>query len=426
MQVNLILIALIVLIPMPAAGGLPILLVVMSYLAVIALQRHLNMSALLSHRLIVLLGITLLMIAWESLATLFHYAPRDLELLAVRGVWAIIGFAYLTLLAGQSEQITADNLARVLFLGCAALVIAMILESTFYPTYEMGRQLGALNIPWPRATGVPQSDGKIGVYACLCVVFFTVAFVRTRRKTMLLGVALACTTLAFTQSRSSLLGMLMTVGFLYLYYLSTTRSAIFKFSAFVLGAVALAVVLINFQQIYSTVKGEGVFEANVDARSLGTDYAVDVVADHPLFGAGGELLKIDGMQDLEVHNTFLGLSIKSGIPAAFIFLVFLLLSSLLVWERSAGILPNGFLAAALLSGPLVEHNLYPGYLNEHLWLIAPVAIAVHYFEHGYKRVENTARRPYAHRGQAGSSSADQNLAGQAAGQVVGQVVGQAT
>ncbi len=385
MQVNLILIALIILIPMPAAGGLPILLATMGCLAAVALQRHLNYSVLLTHRLILLLGIALLMIAWESLATLFHYTPRDLELLAVRGVWTILGFAYLTLLAGQSASITAQNLARVLFLGCALLVVAMILESTFYPTYEIGRQLGTLNIPWPRATGVPQSDGKIGVYACICVVFFTVGFIRTRRKTMLLGAALACTTLAFTQSRSSALGMVMTIGFLYLYYLVTTRSVIFKLIAIVGGSVALVLMLINFQQIYSTVKGEGVFEKNVDARSIGTDYALEVVADHPLFGAGGESLEVEGMRDLEVHNTFLGLSIKSGMPTALIFLAFLLLSALLAWERSAGILANSFLVAALLSGPFVEHNLYPGYLNEHLWLIAPVAIAIRYFEHEYKR-----------------------------------------
>lgn len=405
MQVSLILVALIVLIPMPAAGGLPILLATVGCLAAVSLQRHLNNSVLLTHRLILLLGLALLMVAWESLATLFHYTPRDLELLAVRGVWTIIGFAYLTLLAGQSAAITAQNLARVLFLGCAALVVAMILESAFYPTYEVGRQLGSLNIPWPRATGVPQSDGKIGVYACICVVFFAIAFVRTRRKTMLLGVALACMTLVFTQSRSSALGMIMTMGCLYLYYLVTTRSVAFKVIAAVAGSVALLVMLFNFQQIYSTVKGEGVFEENVNARSMGTDYGLEVVANHPLFGAGGESLEVEGIRDLEVHNTFLGLSIKSGIPTTVIFLAFLLLSALLVWERGAGLLPNGFLTAALLSGPVVEHNLYPGYLNEHLWLLAPVAIAVHYFEYEY-------RSSPAHRGRVDSRADGRGLAGQ--------------
>lgn len=403
MQVNLILIALIVLIPMPAAGGLPILFATVGCLAFIALLRHLNYSVLLTHRLIVLLGLALLMVAWESFATLFHYTPRDLELLAVRGFWAIIGFAYLTLLSGQSAAITAQNLARVLFLGCTGLVVAMCLESALYPTYETGRQLGTLNIPWPRATGVPQSDGKIGVYACICVVFFTVAFVRTRRKTMLIGAALACTTLAFTQSRSSALGMLMTMGFLYLYYLVTTRSIIFKLIAAVAGTVALVVLLINFSLIYSTVKGEGVFEENVDARSLGTVYAQKVIANHPLFGAGGESLEVEGMKNLEVHNTFLGLAIKSGIPTTVIFLAFLILSATILWERGARLLPNCFLSAALLSGPLVEHNLYPGYLNEHLWLIAPVAIAVHYFEYGY-------RHSPAQRTRADSRAYGQNLA----------------
>ena len=410
MQVNLILIALIILIPMPAAGGLPVLLAAVGCLAAVALKRHLDMSVLLTHRLILLLGLALLMVGWESLATLFHYTPRDLELLAVRGVWTILGFAYLTLLAGDSAQHTAQNLAKVLFLGCTALVVAMVLESTFYPTYEFGRQLGTLNIPWPRATGVPQSDGKIGVYACICVVFFTVAFVRTQRKTMLLGAALACTTLVFTQSRSSALGMIMTLGFLYLYYLVTTRSVIFKVIAAVAGSVILVLMLFNFQQIYSTVKGEGVFEANVDARSMGTDYALEVVAEHPLFGAGGESLKVEGMQDLEVHNTFLGLSIKSGMPTTVIFLAFLLFSCLAVWERRAGILPNCFLTAALLSGPLIEHNLYPGYLNEHLWLIAPVAIAVHYFQYDYQPSKTAVQHSQAHRGQAGSSANGRNLA----------------
>jgi len=206
---------------------------------------------------------------------------------------------------------------------------------------------------------VPQSDGKIGVYACICVVFFTIAFVRTRRKTLLIGVVLACTTLVFTQSRSSALGMMMTMGCLYLYYLVTTRSVAFKAVAAVLGSIALIFMLVNFEQIYSTVKGEGVFEENVNARSMGTDHGLAVIADYPLFGAGGESLEVAGIKNLEVHNTFLGLSIKSGMP-------------------------NGFLTAALLSGPLVEHNLYPGYLNEHLWLIAPVAIAVRYFEHQYQ------------------------------------------
>lgn len=384
MQASLIPIALMVVIPMPAAGGLPILLAAVACLALIALRRHLAETVLLSHHLIALLGFALLITGWESLTTLFHYSGRDLELLAVRGVWTIIGFAYLTLLAGRGAAIAAQDLAKVLFIGCAVLVVAMALESTFYPTYEVGRQLGTLNIPWPRATGVPQSDGKIGVYACICTVFFVVAFVRTGRKTMLLGALLACLTLAFTQSRSSALGMALTLGFLYLYYLVTTRSAVFKLAAVVGGCVVLTLLVINFQEVYSTVKGEGVFEKNVDARSMGTEYALGVIADHPLVGAGGEALQVEGMRDLEVHSTFLGLSIKSGLLTGLLFAAFLVLSSLPAWNRQAALLPNLFIVAALLSGPFAEHSFYPGYLNEHLWLVAPVAMAVRFFEHEYR------------------------------------------
>ena len=196
---------------MPVAGGIPLLLAAMTLLMLLSIRPHLSGTLIVHPPLIGIFCCALLMLGWETFAALFHYTMRDLELIAARGVWILLGFGYLTLLTGQGPERTARILSTLLLIGCTSLLTAMAMESAFYPTHEVGRQLGTLNVPWPRATGVPQSDGKIGVYLCLASVFFVVGFANTRRWTMLLGLLVSVAPIAFTQSRSTLLGLLLDV-----------------------------------------------------------------------------------------------------------------------------------------------------------------------------------------------------------------------
>ena len=377
---GLLVIALAVLIPMPVAGGIPLLLAAMTILVLLSIRPHLSGTLIVHPPLLGVFCCALLMLGWETFAALFHYTMRDLELIAARGVWVLLGFGYLTLLTGQGPERTARILSALLLIGCTSLLIAMAMESAFYPTYEVGRQLGTLNVPWPRATGVPQSDGKIGVYLCLAVVFFVVGFANTRRWIMLLGVIVSVAPIVFTQSRSTLLGLLLTFGFLFLYYVRTTRNVYLKCLAWVIAGLCLWQLALHFDQIFSMLKGEGVYARNVDARSEGTDHGIAMIGQAPIVGAGAEYLMLAGMHELEIHSTFLGMAVKSGLLAPLLFVGFILLSASLACDRKTRLPDNLLLVCALAAGPLSEHNLYPGYFNEHLWLIAPIALAVHHFE----------------------------------------------
>jgi len=373
---GILVLALAVLIPMPVAGGIPLLIGAMSILFIIAMRMHLSGRMQAHPRIVTVFACGLLLLGWETFSALFHYTTRDLELIAARGLWVVLGFGYLSILTGNGHEQLFKSLRFVLLLGCTAMLIAMALESAFYPTYDVGRQLGALNIPWPRATGVPQSDGKIGVYMSLACVFFVVAWFNTGRFLMLVGCLLSIAPILFTQSRSTLIALLLTLGFLYLYYVRTSRNVYFRFSAVLLGGVFLILFVANFDTLYTTLRGEGIFARNVDARSEGTDHAINMVELNPVVGPGAEYLLLAGMHKLEVHSTFLGLVIKSGSLGALFFLGFIILSSSLACGRETGPVNSFLLIAALSAGPISEHNLYPGYFNEHLWLIAPIALCV--------------------------------------------------
>jgi hypothetical protein len=389
-SLGLLIIGLALLIPMPIAGGIPVLLATMVCLGIISVRMHITGAVSIHPQLVTVFACAMLLLGWESFTALFHYTMRDLELIAARGVWIILGFGYLTILAGTGADCITKSVARVLLIGCSAILIAMTLESMFYPTYEVGRQLGTINIPWPRATGVPQSDGKIGVYICLASVFFVVAFINTKKWYMLLGIILAITPILFTQSRSTLVGLLLTQGFLFLYYVRTTRNIYIKILAILGGTAFLLTFLVNYDVIYSSLKGEGVFARNVDARSVGTDHALDMIGNSPFVGPGAEYLLVTGMHKLEVHSTFLGMAVKSGIPGPILFIAFMLLSASLACSRSSGLLNNLLMVSALVAGPISEHNLYPGYFNEHLWILAPIALAVYQYEHARQPRESTA------------------------------------
>ncbi len=383
-SLGVLVISLALLIPMPIAGGIPMLLATMVCLGLISLRMHVTGAVSVHPQLVTVFSCALLLLGWETFSALFHYTLRDLELIAARGVWIILGFGYLSILTGNSAASTTNTVARVLFTGCSVLLIAMALESYYYPTYEVGRQLGTLNIPWPRATGVPQSDGKIGVYMCLASVFFVVAFINTKKWYMFLGIILAISPILFTQSRSTLVGLLLTQGFLFLYYVRTSRSIYIKIIATLAGTAFLLAFLVNFDVIYTTLKGEGVFANNVDARSVGTDHALDMISKDPFVGPGAEYLLVIGMHKLEVHSTFLGMAVKSGILGPILFITFMLLSASLACSKANGLLNNVLMVSALVAGPISEHNLYPGYFNEHLWILAPIALAVYQYENARK------------------------------------------
>lgn len=391
-SLGLTIIGLAILIPMPIAGGIPLLLATMACLGIISLRMHISGTVSVQPQLVTVFSCALLLLGWETFSALFHYTMRDLELIAARGVWIILGFGYLTILTGAGADSITKAVGRVLLIGCSAILIAMALESAFYPTYEVGRQLGTLNIPWPRATGVPQSDGKIGVYMCMASVFFVVAFINTKKWYMFLGIILAIAPILFTQSRSTLVGLLLTQGFLFLYYVRTTNNTYLKVLAILGGAAFLLAFAVNFDLIYSTLKGEGVFARNVDARSVGTDHALDMISNNPFVGPGAEYLLVTGMHKLEVHSTFLGMAVKSGILGPILIITFMLLSASLACSKAAGLPNNLLMVSALVAGPISEHNLYPGYFNEHLWILAPIALAVYQYENVKQNKVNITRQ----------------------------------
>lgn len=364
----LLLLALFPVVPMPIAGGVPILITLLVCLVVMNIIR--GELVYIENSVLIFLVLTVLLLIWESITALYHSTDKDLQFVLARGLWISVAFIVSVSCGPWVSRGRVDIFAKLLSLSILVLLVAMAMESAFYPTRDIGRQLGLINIPIPRATGVPNSDGKLGTFLVICFAFGL--FVKHNvgknyRVVLIVGPLLG---LVFTQSRSTLLALTVTFG---IYWVSSIfsknniKSAIFKITTILL---AIIVVLYFSELILNSIVGEGIYRRNVFSRADHFHYGLAEFSNNPLFGSGANSLR-EFDDTSGIHNTIIGMSVKSGMLAAMLIGAIIIYPTW-VFRKYKGV---SSYTLACTCGILTEHMLYPGFINEFLIfsLLVPLA-----------------------------------------------------
>lgn len=358
---------------MPIAGGMPFLIGLTVFIAASIGISSLQGRISFSQRFLAPFTFAILLFAWELAGLTLHQDRQDFLYLGSRALWILIGLCYILHFSSRPSEKVVDELSRILLVSLTLLIVLMILEASFWPVRETGRQLGSLNIPIPRATGVPQSDGKIGVFMCVALAYFGTLCAYRPSKLVFIGALLAMIPLLFTQSRSSLLALVFVGGAVSMLYLIHRKDSISFILLMVLSLIAVAFLYFGVDNIYTMLKGEGVYARNIDARSDGANYGWDLINRNEWFGQGGKYIRVED-RNMAVHNTFILMSIKSGLVAGFLLMMFFISSAVSYWQPV--ILKRSLVIIAIFSAGAVEHMLYPGVFNEHLWLMVVCAFAL--------------------------------------------------
>lgn len=351
------LLALFPVVPMPIAGGTPIAVGLMAVMLVtlIATGRPLVVDG----SDVAIIVASLLLLFLEGITVLRFDTAEDMNYLLGRAYWVTL--LVVTILVVNSE-IRSGNLKflpHALFWGLLVLIVAMAMESAFYPQFDKGRDFQTFALPWPRATGVPNSDGKLGTFLAICLAVFLFWRPNIARWQWLFLGGGAVVGLSFTQSRSTLLAFAVVIGLYWVYRALTEREAGMAFIYWMITIIGAAFGLYIFQDILSTLVGQGIFEKNVYARLHHVEYGLRAASEAPLFGGGADAIKEYDIS-AGIHNTGLAMAAKSGIAAG-VLAILLIIFPLFYFRGSTRVT---LAVAALSLCVLTEHMLYPGFVNE--------------------------------------------------------------
>jgi hypothetical protein len=346
-------------IPMPTAGGTPILVGVM--FAIFATFMTFPYRAAFLDRtdqLYIYLGLGLFL--WEAIGLVAHASNSDALFVLGRGLWVMLAIALIMAMNTLYARAGMKPVTWVLVLSMLALLAAMLIEVNFFPKRAFGRDFGFFAIPFPRATGVPNSDGKLGTFLSICLcyaMFLRPPMPRWQSVVLIVGPYAG---LAFLQSRSTLVALTVVTAIYLLYALMRSRSifsAFLKLTGFLLIAGAF---LINVFWLFKVLAGQGVYLTNVLGRFELYAVALRLIGEAPLFGLGADAIRQHGFAG-EVHNTLLSMAVKSGVPAAVLTAV-TIFAPVLLFARTNKLAV--FTIAACLA-MFAEHFFYPGRINEY-------------------------------------------------------------
>ena len=331
-------------IPMPIAGGTPILVGAMfAIFAMFMTFPHRAAYLDRTDQLYIYLGLSLF--TWEALSLAAHPSNSDALFVLGRGLWISLAIAIIMAMNALYARAGMKPVTWVLVLSLLALLAAMMIEVNFYPK---------------RATGVPNSDGKLGTFLSICLCYAMFLRPPMPRWQSVVLIAGPYVGLSFLQSRSTLVALAIITAIYLLYALMRSRSifsAFLKLTGFLLIAGAF---LYNLFWLFKILAGQGIYLTNVLGRFELYAVAMKLIAEAPLFGLGADALRQNGIAG-EVHNTLLSMALKSGVPAAILTAV-TIFAPLILFARTNKL---AVFTIAVCLGMFAEHFFYPGRINEY-------------------------------------------------------------
>ena len=359
--IGLLALALLPVVPMPIAGGTPISIALLLVMLMAQLVGGRQTTLDRTDMLVVVLSVALLL--FESITVLVTSSDADLQYALGRLYWIVLLLVTLLFTNAEAARGNTKFLFDVLAIGLGILLAAMVAQSLFYPEYSAGRDFGFIQMPFPRATGVPNSDGKIGTFLAICLsvgLFYGDRLRRWRRLFLVVG---ALAGLFFTQSRSGLLSFIAIFTLYWSYRCISDRNLLLVTMRWLLVICGAFVVLYYTQSIFSNLVGQGTLERNVVSRGFLASYAMDKISYAPILGSGADALSENAL-GANIHNTVLAMSLKSGVFAGFLMTLIIMFPALVFRGNKR----FTFFQLALVAGLVIEHSLYPGFVNEFLAL----------------------------------------------------------
>ena len=347
-------------VPMPIAGGTPFLLALLGFLLLtVALTWRPFPFSTASLQFLLL---CVLLLLTEVISAFFHRTEADFLYVYGRIVWVSTAFLLVVVVAQRDAGERSSILISALTIGLVFLLTAMMIEMLFFPKRELGRDYGWLTFYLPRATGVPNSGGKIGTFLCICFavgLFCRPFLTRFQKIVLLVGPILGFIAI---QGRSTLLA-LTAVGMVYLIFTAVRKLHRGRVGLSIIPLVVIFMMgLMSADKLADKLIGEGIWERNAVSRISTAQYGIQTLAEYPVFGAGASATREDPTT-AGIHNTLLAMGVKSGLLAS-LTMALIIIFPLYVSVRFG--VSAIFFAGASTVGIFIEHLFYPGIINEFL------------------------------------------------------------
>lgn len=295
---------------------------------------------------------------------------------------------------------------RVLGVSAVILSILVVLEGFSIISIGnetlVGRELFGVRLPFRKATGLPMSDGKLGILLIPMFYFMTFNFlnaVSARKKiTYFAFASLILLAILVAQSRSGWLALVVSgIVVIGLRYRRPIERATLAFMVLLLGTAGFLYGVFDF--LIKGIVSEGIYRENVFGRFDFLLFTFERFLDSPIVGGGhaGLFLKTETGAAQVVHNLFLDVLASYGVLGFIPFLLgWIFVGKGLLSSVSQKLKYNEdkiiaqWLVVCFIS-LMVELSLYRGFYNEYTFIYIGFILA---FSQGRIKVSkgNTRRR----------------------------------
>lgn len=292
--------------------------------------------------------------------------------------------AYLQMAGKQGVELVL----KAILISAMIVAILIILEGFGLTSTgihsEKGRLLFGIRIPIRKATGVPLSDGKLGMLlvpalTLLLIPGLTKKFLtRSWRFLFMLTLGLA---ILIMQSRSGWLGFLTGFSFIILYF-SLRNDYRAYYIAFYTTIISVLFFTPIGQTIFDGFVGEGIQADSAEGRLLGAQQALEASTSNFVIGQGHGTVFIENeLGKIHIiHNLFLDQLASNGIVGLVILLFVYLFFIYLIFFALSKTPDNSHDQSIVLwlvtcwASVFVEQNLYRGFYNEYISIYLALAV----------------------------------------------------
>ena len=282
-----------------------------------------------------------------------------------------------------------ELVAKTILISACIVSILIILEGFGLTSTgihsEKGRLLFGIRIPIRKATGVPLSDGKLGMLLVPALTFLLIpnlSYKLLANKWRALALIILSLAILIMQSRSGWLGFLTGLSFVIAFFSlnSPYRAYLITFYTFILSLLFFTPL---GEAIFNGFVGEGIQADSAEGRLLGAQQALQASTSNFILGQGhgtvfieNELGKVHIIHNLFLDqlasNGIIGLIVLLFVYLFFIYLIFFALNKCQINSKDKFIL---IWLVTCWASVFVEQNLYRGFYNEYISVY--LALAVH-------------------------------------------------
>lgn len=342
-----------------------------------------------------ILIVFLLLIISDHLCGLFFNPTQQLLYLGARVATIVI------FLAGLSFFPSFLNLTRIIKIYIWSIIILSLLTIAegvsfikFGARIIPPRTFFGVTIPFNKAVGFNMSDGEFGIMVAPAFLYLLIQFFSKSGFKPLIGRTLMIITIGLalfiSQSRSTWLGLVLSIGAVIFMFPKKKNRKLLLFCAVVLGIVLLLTNIFSF--ILKGFTGEGTYKKNVFARLNAYLLGWDYFKRNPLVGVGhGNATYMVFSRNILIHNQIIDQLASAGIlgaiPLLALYIIFFRTALRLYRDaKDNEIRVLTIWITASMVHAFTELMLYRGFYSEHIpWYFAVLGI-LYSMQYGYKEV----------------------------------------